>query len=85
MICVMKTVIDSAGRIVVPKPLRLALGLRPGQPLEIRAGDGRLEIEVAATPMRLKRRGKGLVAVPEAPVPPLTAEQVRETLERVRR
>jgi AbrB family looped-hinge helix DNA binding protein len=81
----MRAVIDRAGRIVVPKPLRQALGLKPGQPLEIRAGDGRLEIEVASTPMRLKRRGKALVAVPDAKLPPLTSEQVRETLERVRR
>ena len=76
---------DGAGRIVVPKPLRQALGLKPGQPLEIRAGDGRLEIEIAATPMRLLRRGKGVVAVPDAELPQLTAEQVRETLERIRR
>src|SRR3989454_1707437 len=81
----MKAVIDRAGRIVVPKPLRQALGLKPGQPLEIRAGDGRLEIEIASTPMQLKKRGKGLVAGPEAKLPPLTSEQVRDTLERVRR
>ena len=77
--------IDAAGRIVVPKALRLALALKPGQPLEIRAGDGRLEIEIAATPVTLRKRGKGLVAVPDQRLPPLTAEQVRETLERVRR
>ena len=81
----MNTTIDSAGRIVVPKSLREALGLKPGQPLEIRAGDGRLEIEIAATPVKLKKRGKGLVAVPDANLPPLTADLVRETLERVRR
>ncbi len=81
----MKTTIDAAGRIVVPKALRLALGLRPGQPLQIRAGDGRLEIEIVATPVTLKKRGNGLVAVPDRKLPPLTAEQVRETLERVRR
>jgi AbrB family looped-hinge helix DNA binding protein len=81
----MKAVIDRAGRIIVPKAIRQALGLKPGQPLEIRAGDGRLEIEIAATSMRLKKRGKGLVAVPQGPLPPLTAEQVRDTLERVRR
>ena len=81
----MKAVIDRAGRIVVPKPLRQTLGLKPGQALEIRASDGRLEIEIASTPMRLKKRGKGLVAVPDAKLPPLTAEQVRETLERIRR
>jgi AbrB family looped-hinge helix DNA binding protein len=81
----MNAVIDRAGSIVVPKPLRQALGLKPGQPLEIRAGDGRLEIEIVSTPMRLKRRGKGLVPVPKGKLPPLTAEQVRDTLERVRR
>lgn len=85
MIGTMKATIDAAGRIVVPKPLRQALGLKPGQPLEIRAGDGRLEIEIAATPVKLQRRGKGVVAVPESELPPLTAEQVRDTLERVRR
>jgi AbrB family looped-hinge helix DNA binding protein len=81
----MKATIDSAGRIVVPKSLRQALGLKPGQPLEIRAGDGRLEIEIASTPMQLKKRGKGIVAVPDTELPALTAELVRETLERVRR
>ena len=81
----MKATIDAAGRIVVPKALRQALGLKPGQSLEIRAGDGRLEIEIAPTPMQLQKRGKGLVAVPDAPLPSLTADVVRETLERVRR
>ena len=65
--------------------MREALGLKPGQALEIRAGDGRLEIEIASTPMQLRKRGKGMVAVPDAKLPPLTAEQVRETLERMRR
>lgn len=81
----MKAVIDAAGRIVVPKPLRLALGLRPGQALEIRAADGRLEIEVAPTPTRLSKRGKGVVAIPLRALPPLSADEVRDTLERIRR
>jgi AbrB family looped-hinge helix DNA binding protein len=81
----MKTTIDAAGRIVVPKPLRQALDLKPGQALEIRAGDGRLEIEIAATPMTLQKQGKDLVAVPEVGLPTLTADEVRDALERVRR
>jgi len=81
----MRTTIDRAGRVVVPKALREALDLKAGQVLEIRAGDGRLEIEVAATPMRLRRHGKGVVAVAETELPKLTAAEVRETLERIRR
>ncbi|MDA8348805.1 MAG: AbrB/MazE/SpoVT family DNA-binding domain-containing protein [Pseudomonadota bacterium] len=81
----MKTTIDAAGRIVVPKPLRQVLDLKAGQTLEIRAGDGRLEIEIAATPMTLSRRGKSVVAIPQTALPTLTAAEVRETLERIRR
>jgi hypothetical protein len=35
--------------------------------------------------MKLQKRGRGVVAVPDTKLPPLTAEQVRETLERTRR
>jgi AbrB family looped-hinge helix DNA binding protein len=81
----MQTTIDSAGRIVVPKALRDALGVKAGQELELEVRDGRLEIEVTPTPMRLEGRGKRVVAVPAEALPPLTAEQVRATLEQTRR
>ena len=84
-IVTMIATIDSTGRIVVPKPLRQALGFSPGQALEMRVSNGRLEIEIAPTPMRLEKRGKGVVAVADLPLPKLTAEQVRDTLEQVRR
>ena len=81
----MRTTIDTAGRIVVPKALREQLHLAPGQPIEIVARDGHLEIEVAATPMRLVADADDLRAVAEAPLPPLTSDIVRDTLEQLRR
>lgn len=81
----MRTSIDAAGRIVVPKALRQAAGLIPGQPLEIRAIDGRLEIDIAPTPLKLEKRGAGVVAVPDADLPELTPELARDVLERLRR
>lgn len=53
--------------------------------IEMHERSGNVCRDVVPTPMRLKKRGKGVVAVPEAELPTLTAEQVRDTLERVRR
>lgn len=69
----------------MPKALRDALGVRPGQDLDVQLKDGRLEIEVPPTPMQLKGKGKTLAAVPSAKLPLLTSDQVRETLEQIRR
>jgi len=81
----MRTTIDAAGRIVVPKPLRDELGVRPGQMLELEVRNGRLEIELSPVDMRLEPRRHGPVAVPAEELPPLTADLVRQTLERTRR
>lgn len=81
----MRTTIDSAGRIVIPKPIRDDLGLQGGEEVEIVERDGRIEIEPVPTPMRLARRGNLLVAETEDPVPPLTDRIVRDTLEKTRR
>ena len=70
---------------MVPKALRDALGAKPGQELELLFRDGRLEIEIPPTPMHLEGEGSSLVAVPDRRLPPLTADQVRETLEQIRR
>jgi hypothetical protein len=53
--------------------------------VEIRERDGRLEIEPAPTAMTLVRRKGGVVAVPADPLPPLTDDLVRATLEGTRR
>jgi AbrB family looped-hinge helix DNA binding protein len=80
----MRTTIDRAGRIVVPKALRDELALIPGQELELTANDGRLEIEPVATEMRLERRDGRLVATSDVELPPLSKETVRATIEQVR-
>lgn len=49
----MKVVIDSVGRIVVPKPLRDSLGLQPGSTVDIsRYGEG-LQLVPAGRAARL--------------------------------
>ncbi|MCP9489286.1 MAG: AbrB/MazE/SpoVT family DNA-binding domain-containing protein [Solirubrobacteraceae bacterium MAG38_C4-C5] len=81
----MRTTIDAAGRIVVPKPVRDDLGLAAGTELELSVVDGHIEIDVPATPMRLEETEHGVVAVADREMPTLTTELVRDTLERVRR
>lgn len=81
----MRTTIDAAGRVVIPKSMRDDLGLDAGRNLNITMVDGKVEIEPAPVAMHLERRGKGLVALPAEPLPVLTADDVRAALERSRR
>lgn len=75
--------IDSAGRVVVPKQLRDELGLTPGTPLEIDVVDGHIELSTSGEPARLEEGPNGPVVA--ATGTPLTDEEVRRTLEAVRR
>lgn len=81
----MRTTIDAAGRIVIPKAIRDAAGLFPGSELEIEVRDGRIEIEPATVAMRVVARPGGGVLEAAADMPPLSAEDVRAVLEGVRR
>lgn len=81
----MKTTIDAAGRVVVPKVLRDRLGLVGGRTVEIREREGRLELEPVPTPMKLVKRRGGRVAVPARKLPPLTDDIVRDAIEHLRR
>lgn len=80
----MRTTIDKAGRVVVPKALRRATGLEAGSEVEIRASDGRIEMEPAPLEVRLERRGGIVVAVPVRPVPAMTAGVVDGTIASLR-
>ena len=81
----MQTTIDAAGRVVIPKSMRDSLGLAGGRTIEVREREGVIEIEPAATPMRLEERNGHLVAVPDRELPPLTDDLVRATIDKVRR
>jgi AbrB family looped-hinge helix DNA binding protein len=81
----MKSTIDAAGRVVIPKEIRARLGLSGGEALEIRERDGTIEIEPTPTAITLVEDGGSPVGVPEAELPPLTDDLVRATLERTRR
>lgn len=81
----MKTTIDPAGRLVIPKQIRQEAGLRPGMPLDVRWRAGRIEIEPAPLPVKLVRKGRLLVAVPDKDVPGLSADTVERTRQTLRR
>ncbi len=69
---------------MIPKRIRDHLGLRGNDQAEVTERDGRIDIEPAPTTVELVRESV-LVARPERPLPPLTDEIVRETLDRLRR
>jgi AbrB family looped-hinge helix DNA binding protein len=81
----MKTTIDNAGRLVIPKEVRREAGLRPGMRLEVRWRDGRIEIEPEPLVVQLVRKGRLTVAVPSGGVPPLRSETVEYTRRKLRR
>jgi AbrB family looped-hinge helix DNA binding protein len=81
----MKTTIDAAGRLVIPRAIRQQAGVQGGTLLEVSWRDGRIEIEPAEMPVRLVQEGRLLVAVAAADVAPLTISEVNATLEEMRR
>ena len=64
--------LDASNRIVLPRDLRRAAGIRAGQRLTVSAVPGRIVIEAQANPRgRVVKRGKLKVwtgAVPDTPV-----------------
>jgi bifunctional DNA-binding transcriptional regulator/antitoxin component of YhaV-PrlF toxin-antitoxin module len=81
----MRITIDSVGRLVVPKALRSELGISGPTELEAVARDGVIELAVADTPARVEDWAGGPVIVTETPMTPLTVEDVRAAIDRVRR
>lgn len=65
----MEATIDSGGRILLPKPLRDALGLHPGSKVEISAYGSGVQVTPGGRTARLERDADGrLVATSDTVV-----------------
>ena len=75
---------DSAGRVVVPKAIREAAGLRPGTRVRFRLEPTGALIEPKPLSVSFERRGTVVVAVPRTPVPALSVDEVAKTIDEIR-
>lgn len=81
----MRTTIDGAGRVVVPKALRDAMGLTAGRAIDVVYVDGRIQIDLAPARVEVADEdGLPVLRATEA-MPPLTDELVRDAIEINRR
>ena len=64
----MEAVIDQGGRVVLPKPLRDALGLLPGTKVDITPYGAGLQIVPAGRTARLVEEDGVLVAAGDTPI-----------------
>ena len=81
----MRIAIDPTGRLVIPKTLRDELGISGAGELEAAARDGVIELTVADLAARVEERDGAPVIVTDEPVAPLTGDDVRAAIDRVRR
>jgi AbrB family looped-hinge helix DNA binding protein len=79
----MRTTIDAAGRLVVPKALRDELGFATGTEVEVTAVDGHLEVGIPSR-VRIEDGPHGVRFAAETEAQ-LSAEDVRRLMERGRR
>jgi len=81
----MRTTIDSAGRVVIPRDIRKAAGLGTGAEVDIDVDDeGVISIQSAPIEVRVEKRGKLFVMVPTKPVPTMRTEEVNAVRDELR-
>lgn len=81
----MRVAIDGSGRVVIPKSLREAIGAADGGVVEMELVDGALVLSPPTVRKRVVERDGRAVVVADEPVPPLSDDVVRGTLDAVRR
>jgi AbrB family looped-hinge helix DNA binding protein len=74
--------IDKAGRVVLPKPVRDALQISPGDSLELESSEDRIILRPARGNARIYKKQGMWVLHSDAPYPP---NVVDDTIRRVRR
>ncbi len=81
----MKTTIDSAGRVVIPKALRDRAGLQPGMEIEVNLRDGLIEIAPPPPQGRLIRKNGRLFWEPESGAgTETTLDEINEAIRQLR-
>ena len=83
----MRTTIDAAGRVVIPKQMRDQLGLAGREEVEVELDGVEIRITRPSVALKLVGEGQDVYFVPEDPeteLPPLTTETVRDVLEQLR-
>ena len=83
--CTMKTTIDNAGRLVIPKDIRRESGIKPGTPLEVRWENGVIAITPAPLEVKLEGKGRLLVAAPAKDTSRLSGKTVERTRKNLRK
>lgn len=82
-IATMKSTIDAAGRIVIPRDIRAEAGLEAGTVVEIAIRDGIVSIEPAPTSVKIVKRGRLRIAV-TGDAGKLSEKDVRAVREQIR-
>ena len=81
----MRASIDAAGRVVIPKSLRDAIGLGDGGEVEIELTDGALVVSPPTVRKRVEDRDGRAIIVAEEELQPLSDHIVRDVLDAIRR
>lgn len=82
----MRTSIDGAGRIIVPKAMRDSMGLTAGREVDVIFTDGRIEIELAPVDVDVETTaGPPRLVARDTHQPSLSDEDIRDVLDSTRR
>ena len=81
----MKTSIDRAGRLVIPKEILRKSGIKPGMPLDVRWERGVITITPAPLRVKLEPKSRLLAAIPTKDTPRLSTDTVERTRKTLRK